>query len=143
MGLVNSIQRINYEDIQYFIKNSENISFILINTLNENKQNCLIPNTIKCDKEEEIINNFLSKNKNIKIVIYGENSNDNKSIEKYLQLQKLGFNNVYIYCGGLFEWLLLKDIYGDELFPTTSKIDNPLIYKPEKLFNNNFLMIDT
>ena len=142
MGLVNSIQKINYEDIQYFVKNSQNLSYILINTLNENKQKCLIPNTINYEQEEKIINNYLTKNKNIKIIVYGENSNDNKAIEKYLQLQKLGFNNVYIYCGGLFEWLLLQDIYGEELFPTTSKINNALIYKAPNLFNSSLLMID-
>jgi len=37
--------------------------------------------------------------------------------------------NLYVYIGGLFEWLLLQDIYGDEEFPTTSKIIDILKYK--------------
>jgi len=40
----------------------------------------------------------------------------------------LGFLNIYVYLGGIFEWLLLQDIYGDEEFPTTSKIIDILKY---------------
>jgi hypothetical protein len=36
---------------------------------------------------------------------------------------------LYVYIGGLFEWLLLQDIYGDEEFPTTAKIIDILKYK--------------
>jgi len=42
-------------------------------------------------------------------------------LKKYRQLVDLGFSNVYIYTGGLFEWLLLQDIYGSTEFPTTTK----------------------
>ena len=51
----------------------------------------------------------------------------------------LGFINVYMYSGGLFEWLLLQDIYGDEEFPTTKKDIDILKYKPRKLFNVMYL----
>jgi uncharacterized protein (DUF1919 family) len=93
------------------------------------KQDCLIQNSIHASKEEEILNNCLRNNKLIKIVIYGENCTDNKVIVKYNQLYKLGFVNLYVYIGGLFEWLLLQDIYGDEEFPTSSKIIDILKYK--------------
>jgi hypothetical protein len=43
----------------------------------------------------------------------------------------LGFENVYIYRGGMFEWLLLQDIYGFDEFQTTSKITDLLKYKPD------------
>ena len=146
MGGVNSIQKINYEDVQYVINNAQSLqhtSYVLINTLNSNKQSCLIKNTINYNEEETIINNLLTKDKNIYIIIYGENNNDDKVIEKYIQLYNLGFNNTYIYLGGLFEWLLLQDIYGTDLFPTTTtKNNNALIYKSNKLFNNSLLMID-
>jgi hypothetical protein len=33
----------------------------------------------------------------------------------------LGFKNVYIYLGGMFEWLLLQDVYGQKEFPTDKK----------------------
>ena len=67
--------KINFEDIQYIIKNPE--GHILINTLSSSEQNCLITNTININNEENIINNLIIKGfKNIKIIIYGKNSND-------------------------------------------------------------------
>jgi 23S rRNA pseudoU1915 N3-methylase RlmH len=107
---------------------------IIINTLDEDNQKCLIINTIAPEKEVEIINKHLNKSKDIKIVIYGENSNDNKLLEKYTQLHKLGFTNVNVYIGGLFEWMLLQDIYGEEEFPTTSKELDLLRFKPTKTY---------
>ena len=75
MGNSQSIQKINFEDVQYILKNPE--SHILMNTLSENEQHCLIPNTINANQEEIIINKFLKSGiKNIKIVIYGCNCND-------------------------------------------------------------------
>lgn len=146
MGGANSIQKINYEDVQYFLSNasSQHNSYLLINTLKHDKQQCLIKNTINYNEEETLINNLLSKNRSIYIIVYGENNNDDSVGEKYLQLTKLGFYNTYVYLGGLFEWLLLQDIYGADLFPTTKKNTNALIYKSNKLFNNNknLLMID-
>jgi hypothetical protein len=80
------------------------------------------------------LNKYLKLNKSIKIVIYGENCIDNKVISKYNQLYKLGFTNLYVYIGGLFEWLLLQDIYGDDEFPTTSKIIDILKYKGKNIY---------
>ena len=40
-------------------------------------------------------------------------------MKKYEQLIGLGFTNIYIYPGGLFEWLCLQDIYSKDEFPTT------------------------
>ena len=111
----------------------KNDKLLLINTLDYSKQDCLIKNTINASKEEEILNSHLKKNKSIIILIYGENCSDNKVIEKYNQLYKLGFTNLYVYIGGLFEWLLLQDIYGDDEFPTTSKIYDILNYKGKNL----------
>ena len=58
-----------------------------------------------------------------------KNHRDLKVIDKYNQLKKLGFTNVYIYFGGLFEWLMLREIYGDINFPITSQCSDILIYK--------------
>ena len=55
---------------------------------------------------------------------------DASTTKKYEQLISLGLKNVYVYGGGLFEWLLLQDIYGDESFPTTSKDLDILKYRP-------------
>ena len=49
-----------------------------------------------------------------------EKNSDDTVFKKYEQLTKLGFLNIHIYPGGLFEWLLLQDIYGNDLFKTTN-----------------------
>lgn len=138
MGNTHSIQKINYEDIQFVIKNPE--TYILINTLNDSEQDCLIPNTISIQKEVDIINKLIKNgNKQIKIIIYGKNCNDEKIYAKYNQLNSLGFYNVYIYTGGLFEWVILQDIYGDTEFPTTKKELDILKFKSNKILNIHLL----
>ena len=88
---------------------------------------------IKRDKDGLIKDNLIIKGiKNINIIIYGKNSNDEKIYNKYNQLISLGFYNVYIYSGGLFEWLMLQDIYGEKEFPTTKKELDILKYKSNK-----------
>ena len=105
--------KINYEDIQYILKNPE--GHLLINTLSDAEQECLIINTMNIKNEENIINSCIKNGrKDIKIIIYGKNCNDEKTLNKYNQLTSLGFYNVYIYVGGMFEWLMLQDIYGEE-----------------------------
>jgi hypothetical protein len=126
--------KINYEDIQHVLKNPE--GHLLINTLSETEQECLISNTISIKNEENIINSCIKNvRKDIKIIIYGKNCNDEKTVNKYNQLTSLGFYNVYIYVGGLFEWLMLQDIYGEKEFPTTKKELDILKYKPYKVLN--------
>ena len=64
------------------LKNKE--SFILINTLLEAEQDCLISGTISINKEIELINHCIKNGKkHIKLIIYGKNSNDEKIYEKY------------------------------------------------------------
>jgi hypothetical protein len=95
----------------------------------------LIKNTLQYDLEEktmnDILNNYDFTSK--KIIIYGKNSNDETSEKKYKQMFGLGFTEVYLYLGGLFEWLLLQDIYGYDEFPTTIKVLDILKYKPSKI----------
>jgi len=133
MGNQQSIQKLNFEDIQQIIKTPEN--YILINTLDKDLQECLIPNTINVNNEEIIINNLLYNDKTKNIIIYGKNVNDPSIYERYEQLIKLGFNNLYVYPGGMFEWLCLQDIYSDELFPTNKKEMDILKYKPSSQLN--------
>lgn len=130
MGLTLSVNKNNFEDMQRFI-NNKNIT--IINTLDLNQQQCLIQNTISADKETDYINKLIKTNLAKAIVIYGKNCNDENVITKYKQLKELGFKNLSIYIGGLFEWLLLQDIYGDDLFPTTSKETDFLKYKSPSL----------
>jgi|TARA_Y100000992_G_C21029130_1_gene379453 hypothetical protein len=140
MGNTQSINKINFEDMQYFIKNTN--EHIIINTLPENQQSCLIINTVDPINEVKVINKHIN-NKNLKIIIYGLNCNDNTIHEKYNSLYNLGFTNLYLYTGGMFEWLCLQDIYGSEHFPTTTEETDILKFKAkphlERRIINNLL----
>ena len=133
-----STHRLNFEDIQEAIKNKER--YLIINTLSSNNQACLLPNTIDFKQEEAIINQLLTSGIEKRIIIYGKNVNDMSVYDKYEQLIKLGFRNVYVYPGGLFEWLCLQDIYSSELFPTSKKELDILKYKPSSTFSTYYLM---
>jgi len=140
MGNTTSVRKVNFEDVQYLLKNRRN--YMLINTLDANEQDCLIKNTISIEQEEKIINNYLSNNNNnINIVVYDKNANASNLMKKYNQLITLGFLNVYIYPGGLFEWLCLQDIYGYDNFPTTLKdeIVDILKFKGKSVFTTYLL----
>ena len=137
MGNTQSIKKINYEDMQTIIKNPE--IYLIINTLLPGEQQCLIVNTTPANNEEIIINKFMKENKSIRIIIYGKNCNDENVNKKYQQLLSLGFYNIFVYFGGMFEWLLLQDIYGKDLFPTTAIERDFLKYKGRQQFNIRFL----
>jgi hypothetical protein len=65
-----------------------------------------------------------------KIIIYGKNCRDNsvsKKIEQFKSLGILGRVKVEIYTAGLFEWLLLQEIYETELFPTAGGDSSQMI----------------
>jgi hypothetical protein len=132
-----NLKLINFEDMQTAIRDSlkETGKIIIINTLPEKNQYCLISGTTPIELEEQVINSCMNKMNSSTIVIYGINSTDKLAYKKYEQLIKLGFHNVFIYAGGLFEWLLLQDIYGYDMFPTTKKENDLLKYKGNKQFN--------
>ena len=137
MGNKHPVQKINFEDMQTFINSKSNI---IISTLNSNNQSCLIINTLDPENEIITLNNLLKKkDSNTKIIVYGMNNNDDSLISKSKQLIKLGFTNILVYIGGLFEWLLLQDIYGEEDFPTTTKELDILKYKGDS-FNKKLLL---
>jgi hypothetical protein len=138
MGNSFSMKKINYEDMQTVVKNPE--IYMLINTLPVDSQDCLISTTVSVEKEEAIINKYLKENRGIRIIVYGKHCNDELVDKKYQQLLALGFNNIYAYMGGLFEWLLLYDIYGKELFPVNNLNSNKknidiLKFKPHSVLN--------
>ena len=137
MGNAQVIKKINYEDMQNVIKSPD--IYLIINTLPHDEQNCLITNTTLAQKEEEIINKLLYENKGVRIIIYGRNSNDENVNKKCNQLQSLGFYNIFLYTGGMFEWLLLQDIYGNDLFPTTKKEVDILKFKSTSILTIGLL----
>jgi len=126
MGNTNSITKINFESVQKAISNKN--SFI-INTLHKENQLCLITTTLSIDDEVAILNANITKNKVVPIIVYGTNACDDSVDKKCKQLIGLGFQNIYVYPGGIFEWLLLQDIYGVDLFPTTRECKELLEYK--------------
>jgi len=136
MGNAISAKYINFEDMQSAIANKE---YIIINTLLANQQKCLITGTLSMKNEEETLNTYLTTTKHIKLIVYGMNAQDPSVNKKYEQLLALGFNNVFIYNGGIFEWLLLQDIYGKEAFPTTAVERDLLKYKGRPLLNVRLL----
>lgn len=126
-NIYSSFSTSDYDSILDKINNKKD--FILINTLPENNQECLIITTIPANVESNVINDLLHTNKKKEIIIYGKNYRDIKVIDKYNQLKKLGFVNVYIYFGGLFEWLLLREIYGNTNFKIIGNTNDILKYK--------------
>jgi len=128
-----SSKYVNFENVQDAVHSNQDI--ILINTMPSNEQSCLIKNTVHANDEEQIINDMLFKLTvpDKPVFIYGKNDSDYRVDEKYNNLKKIGVESVYIYKGGMFEWMLLQDIYGKDEFPTTSKLIDILSFRPAKI----------
>lgn len=104
---------------------------ILIHTMRLPYSHCCIATTLSPESEETYVNHMLNSSLfTTPIFIYGLNCNDTSVINKAEQLKELGFTKVTIYLGGMFEWLMLQDIYGKEHFPTTCREPDLLKYKP-------------
>jgi hypothetical protein len=134
----NTIKAVGFEDIKFAIDNPT--KHILISTLPSNDQDILIKTSIAPDSEENVINAQLNdyNTPDLPIIIYGKNANDPSVETKYKQLCRLGFKDVYMYPGGLFEWLMLQDIYGEDEFPTKrnsliKQMPDILRYKPPRV----------
>jgi hypothetical protein len=121
------IKYVGFENVKLAIQQK----YIIINTLSNCEQDNLIKTTIDYKTEESIINDMITGYEFAKpILIYGKNATDSSAENKCGQLQKLGFKNIMLYKGGLFEWMLLQDIYGVMEFPTTKPTLDILLYKP-------------
>jgi hypothetical protein len=125
----NKSHKIGFEDV--LVASSQPSKYILINTIESNNQHCLIHNTVSIESEETLINQMLTSYDTSKtVIVYGKHSADETVDKKYNQMRTLGLMNVYIYVGGIFEWLLLQEVFGEENFKTTSKPKDLLKYKP-------------
>ena len=111
---------------------------LIINTLPATEQSMLIAKTVHCDVEIQSVEHAIRLKE--PILIYGRHGNDDTIYVKYDQIKKLG-GKVYLYVGGLFEWLLLQDIYGAEHFQTTNRATmvDLLKYKPSNVLNTKYL----
>ena len=125
---------IGFEDILMAVQEQD--KYIILNTLSHTEQNVLIKNTISSQEEEVLINNLIDKEhiNNKTIIVYGKNTCDKETEKKYIKLKNCGFTNLAIYRGGIFEWLLLQEVYGFSNFPTSSKEIDILKYRPSKTF---------
>jgi hypothetical protein len=103
--------------------------YVIINTLPSSDQGCLIAGTLALLDEERVINELLNSYIDKTVVIYGRNSTDDSPDKKHNQLVSLGLKDILVYSGGLFEWLLLQDIYGSGEFRTTSKCGDLLAFR--------------
>lgn len=133
------IHKIGFETIKLAIKNPQD--YYIINTLPPISQDCLIKTTIHYLAEEKCINELITSYNSLQksIIIYGKNSLDDTAEKKYRQLTSMGLENVYLYSGGFFEWILLQDIYGIDQFPTTSKVVDILKYRESELVSNHLV----
>ena len=126
---------INFEDMKQIINDP---NYLIIHVLSTNDESCLIKNTLKSVKEEYIINQNL-RNLSKNIVVYGKNSGDYKAQNKIKQLSGLGFRNIYFYSGGMFEWLMLQEIFGADEFETDGTTLDLLKFKPSSQLNLRYL----
>ena len=122
--------KIGFEDVLFAIQHPDR--FLIINTLSASEQDCLIANTLSMEEEERVVNEMLTQYEKVirKIILYGKNCTDTSVDRKNAQLNGLGIGDIYVYSGGLFEWMLLQDIYGVSEFPTTKKVLDILKFKP-------------
>jgi hypothetical protein len=121
MGNIKSTCLVSYEKVQQ----ARLTRCILIHTMEETEKT-LIQGSLTAEMELKSINELMSKNEfDTSIIVYGRNDHDYDGLmTKQKQLKSLGFRNVFIYLGGMFEWLLLQDVFGANLFPTTvAKVD--------------------
>jgi len=121
---------ISFEDVIKAIQNPA--KYVILNTLTDKEQNILILNTIPSTEEEEIMNTLISNGSFMEkiFIIYGKNSTEMDKLQAlYKKLQGLGIYDIEIYYGGLFEWVLLQEIYGEKEFPTTNKVKDILQYR--------------
>jgi hypothetical protein len=122
------MKRIGFEDMLEIIARPD--QYVILSTMGIYDQDCLIRGTLSAGQEESIVNEMLNRYTSVKtVVVYGRHSADDTVDKKYTQLTTLGIANVLVYSGGLFEWLLLQDIYGEKEFPTTTKSPDLLRYR--------------
>lgn len=136
MGGTQSVVKINFEDMQEMTIASD---VVIINTMNVSMQHCLIKSTIDASIETARLEELRQRAPHTKIVVYGVNASDESIVRKYNQLASLGFTRVMVYPGGMLEWLLLQECYGEDEFPTTQKELDILKYKGERRANRLLL----
>jgi rhodanese-related sulfurtransferase len=102
---------------------------LLFNALKKDYHSCVIPGTIPYTVMKKVIKNM--KEEDI-VVVYCANYSCNLS-HKFAE-KKLGhLETVYIYSGGVFEWLLLQKKYGKKKYPSSEDCDIDNMQHREKI----------
>jgi hypothetical protein len=133
MGNAPLIRRASFEDVQYAIQGK----CLLISVLGDHEQSVLVKGTVPASDEVRLVEDALSHKR--EILVYGLHSSDARVLAKCEQIIKLGGQPV-AYVGGLFEWLLLQDIYGTDSFPTMGFTLDHLHFKPNNVLSVQYLM---
>jgi hypothetical protein len=115
------LERATFDDVR-------DARYLVINVLSEAEQDVLIQGTVSCTDEVAAVEEAI-KEKRV-IIVYGRNNHDDRVWLKHAQLKKLG-GKAKVYVGGLFEWILLQELYGNERFPLTSYKFDPYQYSPK------------
>ncbi len=120
-----SINYANYCDIQNAVRSGKTV----VHIMDVSDETILIKGTLTAYQEVEKINLWISNGAfDNEIYIYGySNADFNKLLQRHKQLLGLGFHKVYIYFGGMFEWLLLRDVYGATEFPLDGLIKGAMV----------------
>ncbi len=115
-----SSNMVGFEEVKHAIRAGPT-KFILINTFD---QDVIVQGTVSSDKEETVINAQLTDytKPDLPIIVYGRNSCDESVDAKEKQLRALGLEDIYIYRGGMFEWLLMGDVFGLDEFPIVRRV---------------------
>lgn len=127
MGSNSSSLLAGYDDMQRSLGDARTT---VISTMPKSKQSCLIRGTVSAAEEEDVVNSLLKQNVGARIVVYGLNCTDGTPMLKKKQLLSLGFKDVRVYSGGLFEWLLLQEVFGNDAFPTDGSDLDIIKYGP-------------
>jgi rhodanese-related sulfurtransferase len=127
-------RRVGFDDVLLAIQHPE--TYMLINTLPAHQQSCLIQQTTPVAEEEVRMNQLMSSDKHHRqmVIVYGKNGSDVTVDRKCQQLSSLGFREVFVYSGGMLEWMLLQDVFGYAEFPTTSRSGDIFQFQADSVF---------
>ena len=129
-GSKDVVKVIGFEDMLVLHKTK----VVLLNTMERANQACLIRGTVHADDEETTMNAMLTSTDpsvtDRLVVVYGRHYLDPKPMEKARALRVMGLSRLLVYRGGLFEWLLLQEVFGHDQFPTQGACTDLLLYRP-------------
>ena len=136
MGASISFNVVNHQGVLDALKEGN----ILITVISNHTDATLIKGTLGEAEELRHVNEIIrKKNLDERIFVYGENCSDSRVYSKARQLKKLGLKEVFVYTGGIFEWMLLGEVFGQDQFPVHGRVTNVVDHAGESFVS---LIID-